>query len=117
MNLLTKAIEARLLKNAAATRAAQEAGLPEPDHKPVVKFFNPTGSQTWLITEMQLDGTMFGLCDMGHGCPELGYVLLSDLQSIRLRFGLRIERDLHSTFKKPLSAYAEEARNAGHIAA
>ena len=29
----------------------------------------------------------FGLCDLGIGCPELGYVSLSELKSVRGRLG------------------------------
>jgi hypothetical protein len=63
----------------------------------VVKYFNPCGAGTWLITEaeQQEDGDwlMFGYCHIF--CWEWGYVLLSELQNLRLPFGLAIERDLH----------------------
>ncbi len=67
------------------------------------KFFNPCGAQTWFISEAEevvhMDGTadlqMFGWCDMGMGCPELGYVLLSELASIDGPLGLGIERDIY----------------------
>ena len=33
------------------------------DHVPVVKFFNPVGAATWLLSELDEDGdTLFGLC-------------------------------------------------------
>ena len=39
------------------------------DHVPVVKFFNPVGAATWIITELEADGdTLFGLADLGFGC-------------------------------------------------
>jgi hypothetical protein len=61
-----------------------------------LKLFNPCGAATWYITEMNSDtGMMFGLCDLGLGYPELGYVSLDELKSVRLRFGLGIERDRH----------------------
>ena len=84
---------------------------------PVVKYFCPWGSATWLISECGPDGRMFGLCDLGHGCPELGYVMLSDLTGLRGPAGLTIERDLYFTADKSLSEYAEEARAAGRITA
>jgi hypothetical protein len=43
------------------------------------------------------------------GEPELGYVSLVELQSVRGKLGLPIERDLHFTADKPISAYTEEA--------
>ena len=68
MKLLTKEIKAKLEKN--RNMGWQEA-------KPIVKFFNPVGSATWLIGEIEEDGdTMFGLCDLGMGEPELGHVSL-----------------------------------------
>lgn len=63
------------------------------DHIPVVKFFNPLGAGVWLGTELDEDGDiMFGLADIGY--PELGYWSLSEMQSVRLAFGMGIERDL-----------------------
>ncbi|MFN0145959.1 MAG: DUF2958 domain-containing protein [Dehalococcoidia bacterium] len=58
-----------------------------------VKFFNPTGAATWYATEFDGDDLFFGLCDLGFGEPELGYFSLSELLSVRVRFGLTIERD------------------------
>ncbi|MGX1100659.1 DUF2958 domain-containing protein [Amorphus sp. MBR-141] len=86
------------------------------DHVPVVKFFNPIGAGTWLITEMEPDGdTLFGLADLGFGCPELGSFSLSELRSVRLPFGMGIERDILFEAAFPLSVYAEAARQAGSI--
>lgn len=58
-----------------------------------VKFFNPCGSGTWYATEFDGEDTFFGLVDLHE--RELGYFSLSELESIRLPFGLRIERDIH----------------------
>lgn len=87
------------------------------DHVPVVKFFDPAGAATWLITEIRADDpdTMFGLCDLGMGFPELGYVSLSELKSIKNRLGIPLERDLFFTAAHPLSVYAEAARRAERI--
>jgi Protein of unknown function (DUF2958) len=57
----------------------------------------------------------FGLCDLGLVCPELGYVSLTELRSVRGKLGLPIECDLHFEADKPTSAYADEARSRGHI--
>src|SRR3546814_19613001 len=60
-------------------RAARMAGT---DPCPVVKFFNPLGAATWLATELGRDGdTLFGLADLGFGCPELGYFSLSEIRA------------------------------------
>ena len=108
MILITDELRARLLANGASDD--------EPDYHPVVKLFDPTGAATWLLTELHADGdTLFGLCDLGFGFPELGSVSLAELESIRGPFGLGIERDLHFEARFPLSVYAEAARIAGHI--
>lgn len=86
------------------------------DRKPIVKLFNPTGAATWLISELADDGdSMFGLCDLGHGSPELGYVSLAELSQFRGRFGLGIERDMHWKAERSLFEYAEEARSVGRV--
>ena len=60
--------------------------------------------------------TMFGLCDPGMGAPELGYVSLSELESIKFPpFGLPIERDIHFEPRQTISEYAKEARELGYI--
>ena len=51
------------------------------------------------------------------GCPELGYVSLSELESVRGRLGLPVERDLGFEADKTLSAYADEASTHGAIRA
>lgn len=106
MDLLTQSLRDRLLTNGAC----------EADHVPVVKFFNPVGAATWLFSEMDDDGdTLFGLCDLGFGFLELGSASLSEIASVRLPLGLRIERDLAFSAEHPLSVYAEAARLCGQI--
>jgi hypothetical protein len=106
MKMLTAEQRAKLLENSRNF---------DQDHAPVVKFFNPAGAATWLISEMDEDGRMFGLCDLGMGCPELGYVMLEELETTKCAFALKIERDRHWTATKPMSAYAEAASKAGRI--
>ena len=70
------------------------------DAKVLVKYFNPAGVGTWLITEgNKLDNgdyELFGYCHLGDDLnAEFGYVLLSELENIKLPFGLKIERDLY----------------------
>lgn len=66
-----------------------------------LKLFTPDSSFTWYITEgspitddrgKEVDFHFFGLVD-GYD-KELGYVALSELQSVRGPLGLPIERDL-----------------------
>lgn len=86
------------------------------DHVPVVKFFDPAGAATWLITQVMDDqNSLFGLCDLGQGTPELGYVSLNELRATKNRLSLDLERDLFFSARFPLSVYAEAARFAGRV--
>lgn len=106
MELLTPALRARLYTN---------CGAPG-DHLPVAKVFSPLGAATWLFTELGPDGdSLFGLCDLGFGCPELGYASLAEIAAVRLPLGLGIERDFAFAPTHPLSVYAEAARRCGRI--
>ncbi|VVE57921.1 transposase [Pandoraea iniqua] len=90
---------------------------PDFDPAPVVKLFTPDAGATWLLTEIDPDDRdhAFGLCDLGLGMPELGWVSLRELVAVRGRLGLPIERDLHFRAEKRLSVYARNARLAGRI--
>lgn len=89
------------------------------NHKPVVKLFTPDAGATWLLSELDPEepDIAFGLCDLGLGFPELGYVRLSEIASVRGRFGLAVERDLHFKAEKNILEYSKEARQAGKIIA
>lgn len=105
MILLTEELRERLLANGRERNA---------DHIPVVKFFNPLGEGTWLATELDADGdAMFGLADLGD--PELGSFSLLEMTSIRLPFGMGIERDILFATDLPISVWAEAARRAGSL--
>lgn len=118
MKLLTKDLEAKLLKNGRLQKEAQDLDK-SIDFRPVVKLFTPDAAATWLLTEIDPGDPdiAFGLCDLGLGFPELGIVSLSELASIRGRLGLPVERDLSFEADKTLSAYAAEASSLGHIQA
>lgn len=106
MELLTEVLRARLLANGAAPG----------DHFPVVKFFSPVGAATRLFSELDAAGdVLFGLCDLGFGCPELGSASLSEIAGVRLPLGLGIERDVLFAAAHRLSVYAEAARKAGRL--
>ncbi len=116
MILLTQDLRYALRANDLARRVAQRDGKREPDPVPVVKFFNPIGAATWLATELDEDGdTLFGLADLGFGCPELGSFSLAEIEAVRLPFGLKIERDIAFATRLPLSVWAGWSRRAGSI--
>ncbi len=107
--LLTKADIRRVLANHPAGH----------DTRPAVKLFTPDAQATWLIADMDPrdPDRLFGLCDLGLGFPELGYVSLSELSRLRGPMGLPVERDLYFEPDKTLGEYAAEARSLGHVAA
>lgn len=110
MDLLTPALRIDLRANASLGRYAAR------DPVPLVKLFNPLGPAVWLATELAADGdTLFGLADMGFGCPELGSFSLAEIAALRLPFGLGVERDLHFTTGDRLSVWADTARATGSI--
>lgn len=110
--LLTRELRFRLRAN------AEQSYHRCRDHFPVVKLFKPDVYAKWLITELMSDGdTLYGLCDLGVGCPELGCASLAELSAVRGHHGLLVERDQHFHPTKPLSAYADEARLARRIVA
>lgn len=104
--MLPKHLYERLLANG---QASQEA---ERDHTPVVKFFDPAGAATWLISELNPGepDLLFGLCDLGMGFPELGDVRFSELKATKNRLGIDLERDLFFAATYPLSVYTDAAR-------
>lgn len=118
MLLITKALRTQLVKNFEENQINVARDGNTKDFKPVVKFFNPCGAGTWLVTELDPEtNIMFGLADLGFGFPELGDISLDELKSVRLPFGLSIERDLHFKANKTLTQYADEARSKGCIVA
>ena len=107
MKLITDAQRTRLIKNHKTNSAL--GGIN--DYIPVVKLF-AGGSATWLLTEFDPDTLMFfGLCDLGYGSPELGYV---DLNSLKV---VKAERDMYFSPDKTIGGYATAARIADRIEA
>ena len=107
MKLITKEIGRKLDKQWSAENP-----------KPVLKLFFPLGHATWLIAarDPRMEDRLYGLCDTGQGTPEIGTVLLSEIQSIAIN-GFRIERDRHFETDLTLLECLELARKAGSITA
>ena len=114
MKLLTQSIREQLLRNGRIRQALAEDGRAEADFLPVVKLFTPDAGCTWLLTELDPDepDIAFGLCDLGMGCPELGSVRISELESVRGALGLPVERDRYFVARHTLSVYARAAHRA-----
>mgnify|MGYP001602377033 CR=1 FL=1 len=93
MKLLTKALLASLPK------LYSTDGVPLEKQLAVIKFFAPTGRGTWYVFEGGKEGDdvlFFGYVVSPLGSDdEMGNFVLSELQSVKGRFGLGIERDIH----------------------
>jgi hypothetical protein len=79
----------------------------EKDADPLVrvKFFTPWSNWTWYATEGEPDGEDFRFFGWVVGLEsELGYFLLSELESVTGPAGLKIERDLYFV-PSPLSKF------------
>ena len=111
MQLITSAQRQKLLDNGRAQCAAPDQKTGAIDFEPVVKLFTPDGNATWLLTELDANGYLaFGLCDLGLGEPELGYVSLHELAAARGPRGVPVERDLYFAPTRTIADYAELAR-------
>ncbi len=112
MKLFTAAQWAALVAN-----GKKAAKIEDFDPFPVVKLFTPDAGCTWLLA--WVDPTepehAFGLCDLGLGFPELGYVALPEIRELRGRLGLPVERDRHWRADKALTQYADDAHRAGGV--
>lgn len=84
----------------------------EHDPMPVVRLYVPYSDCQWLLTEIddELD-TAFGLCDLGMGIPELGYVSLHEIAEVTPS----VRCDPHFVAVAPISVYQREARLAQGI--
>lgn len=113
--LITDAQRALMLENGRKSAASRDGSFDAP---PVVKLFTPDGAGTWLLSELDPEDPdiAFGLCDLGVGCPELGSVRISELESVKGKMGLSVERDLYTRLPdQPLGVYAKHASRAGGI--
>ncbi|SKB45916.1 DUF2958 domain-containing protein [Dyadobacter psychrophilus] len=83
------------------------------DHAPVVKLHSKYGRAIWLLSELDATNNIaFGLCDLGQEKPELSYVSITDLESIRharLKVPM-VEIDPAFDGKYPMSVYLEAAK-------
>lgn len=116
MKLLTEEIKQQLIRNHQDQTVSQQNDGDSIDFKPVVKLFTPDAAATWLITELDPETNIaFGLCDLGMGYPELGYVSIDEINALRGKLGLPVERDLYFKADMTLSQYHEEAVAAEQI--
>lgn len=92
MKLITKALEKTFAKYPLYSQDGKGN-----DAVVIAKFFLPGSGFTWYVTEAEkqanCDYMFFGYVEGLDS--ELGYFTLSQLQNVRGRFGLRVERDMY----------------------
>jgi hypothetical protein len=93
MILLTEELRERLLANGRERNA---------DHVPVVKLFNPLGEGIWLATERMPTATPCSVSPIS--AIRAGRFSLLEMTSIRLPFGMGIERDILFATDLPISS-------------
>lgn len=88
--MLTKAIEKKLPALFATD------GTPVENKILVVKFFAPWGKHTWYGVEYDpLEKRFFGYVEGDYS--EWGYFSLTELENVRGKWGMKIERDQYWT--------------------
>ena len=110
--LITNEQRIKMIENGIESQKNQDS-----NHWPVVKLFTADAGCTWLLSELDPEepDIAFGLCDLGLGFPELGYVSISEIARLRGNLGLPVERDLSFKATKSLLEYSKNAREAGRI--
>jgi hypothetical protein len=124
--IIPKAVQRQLIRG---YQHSAETGESAPDA--LLHYFNPYGAGDWYISEAcpidaagdpcpdnperADDWHMFGFCNLGDArFAELGYVMLSDLQGLRVsmgRYQFPIEREIRWT-PRPLADIQQQTREA-----
>jgi len=92
MNLLNKAITEQLHKNFPLGADMEQMV--------VTKFFDPTGSWSWYVMNMDMDNDYCWGIVKGFDI-EMGSFSLKELEAFKGKLGIGIERDIHF---KPIKA-------------
>ena len=106
--MITEDFRAIMIQN--AFEVQNELGK---DHVPVVKLHSQYGKAIWLLSELDpVNNIAYGLCDLGQGTPELSYVSIEHLESIKhARLKVRmVEMDQAFVGRYPMSVYVEAAK-------
>jgi len=88
-----------------------QQGMNRLDMVPVVRLFTPDAGCTWVLVsgeEIGGDVLLFGWCDLGLGQPEYGHVSLRELQTVRGKMGLPVERDAYFQTHLRLEDYVDD---------
>lgn len=97
MKLLTQAIKKQLAKYPLRSQDWKKG-----DALCICKFFLCQGAWTWYVLEANLEKKeLFGVVINGYGEGEYCYFSLDELEHLKSKIGLGVERDLYFT-PKPL---------------
>lgn len=103
MKLMTKALEKKFAKFPIGSQDGRGTNA-----EIVVKYFNPRGAATWLITEGERcedgDWMLYGFVRFSRGWGWR-YVSLADIESVCNPIGLGMERDLYLPDGITVNAY------------
>lgn len=103
MKLLTKELEEKFEKHPFGSQSKLGG-----NSEVLVKYFNPSGEGTWLITEAEKRGDdwiLYGYCHIYEW--EWGTVSLKELESVKGPLGLGIERDLYTGNDKYIKDFVD----------
>ena len=90
MKLLTKEIKTQAEKQYAL-------GSDMENQKVVAKFFDPAGSWTWYLMNIDPEDSSYAWGIVRGAEVEVGSFSLTELQEYKGRFGLGLERDIYFT--------------------
>lgn len=111
MKLITKAIEKAFQKQGYCGDKQMS------EIKIVCKLFNPVGADTWYLYEHVENDIYMAFVTLGDpDCAEIGTISLNELESLRLPFGLKIERDRYfDPLSRTLKEVYDKVKSGGHV--
>lgn len=111
MKIITKAIENAFEKQGNTSQKSMS------EIKIVMKMFNPCGGGTWYLYEKLDEDIYMAFVNLGDvQMAEIGTVSMSELTSIRVRFGLKLERDMHfEPLSRTLKDVYDTVKSGGHV--
>ena len=106
MKLLTKEI----------TKKAQEQYDKGSDMEQMVvaKFFNPVGSWTWYLMNLDPEDSDYAWGIVNGHAVEMGAFGIKELEELQLPLGMKIERDLYFEPMKASEVW-EQLNNGEHV--
>lgn len=104
-------IESRAILPGLYWYSGEESGLGL-DAPAFVKFFTPDANWTWYVSEYDGEDTFFGL--VAGFEVELGYFSYTELEGVRGRLGLPVERDLYFTPTSLRQLQQQHHQKGGH---